>query len=304
MGKGCVIVVNIGWNRITNSWDDYFEEILKKSAHNKIIRGFQTNSDGMISLSNSNLEIRKQGFICNDKVLFPNPILRRHGTSNFVEINNIFKKQLDKGNDVEVRLDPFIVIKKSEYLEIIERDFFYGPNFSKDLLEKVKNFNTTMHYTNYDDSEDGKVRIQSMTYPIKYTIFRPSWIDKDLNQIQYYIEELLLPDKTQLNGREVSTNYYGKKYCAQKFVHFVYDRNEKCFEHIDGAIRIFKTEKYSDFFNEFQLSGCKDYNPHIPGLERYKLFKIKGKLTKTDVMEVLRDYFMYNPHIKEYFDKD
>jgi hypothetical protein len=131
-------MVNIDWNRVTNPWDDYFEEILKKNVHNKKIRGIQTNNDGMISLKNSSLEIRKHGFICKDKVLFPNPILRRHGTSNFVEINNIFKKQLDKGNDVEVRLDPFIVGKKSEYLEIIERDFFMDLIFLMIYLKKMK----------------------------------------------------------------------------------------------------------------------------------------------------------------------
>lgn len=287
-----------------NSWDDYFEEIIKKISHNKIVQGIKTDDDGMISLSNSSLQIRKYGFVHDEKVIFPTPMLRRFGTGNFIEINNIFRKQLDKGNEVEVRLDPFISERKAENLETIEHDYFYGPNFSNNLLEKDGSLNTTIHYTNYADRDNREVIFQSNVYPIKYTIFRPSWIDRDLNQIQYYIEELMLPDKTQLNGKEIYTHYHGKKYCAQKFVHFVYDRNEKCFEHIDGAIRIFGIEEYRNFFDDFELSGCKDYNQHIPGLERYKLFKIKGKLTKIDVMDVLRDYFLYNPHVKEYFDKD
>jgi hypothetical protein len=297
-------MVNINWNRVTNSFDDYFEEMLRKCSQNTIVQGIKTNTEGMINLSSKYLEIRKHGFIYNDEVIFPNPILRRHGTSNFVEINNIFKKQLDKGNLVEVRLDPFLSSSKENYLELMEHDFFYGPKFSNDLLEKSKNFKTTFHFTNYADVDNKSVLRQAITYPIKYTIFRPSWIDKSLNQIQYYIEELLLPDKTQFNGNKISTNYYGEKYCAQKFVHFVYDRNEKCFEHIDGAVRIFKTEEYEKFFNNFESSGYKDYDQHIPGIDRYKLFKIKGNLTKSDVIEVLRDYFMYNPHIEEYFDKE
>lgn len=137
-----------------------------------------------------------------------------------------------------------------------------------------------------------------LTYPVKYTIFRPSWLDKKLNIIQFYIEELLLPD-SQYHGFG-SEPYTGEEFVAQKFVHFAFDRNENSFAHIDGAIRIFRKNEYEELFSTVQKG--KIYNQHIPGVKRYKLFKVEGKLTLDDISLILSDYLMYNPLIKEYFE--
>ncbi|WP_273716016.1 hypothetical protein [Leuconostoc mesenteroides] len=281
---------NNKWNEVSKPFDEYVYELI--SHKNKNSFHVNENDDGMIEISDS-FELKKHAIVFNDELIFPHALLRRNGRDNFVNINSLLSRFVNNDYKVTIRLDPFKKSLKSEYQEIIEMSTWYGPDFSNSILTTAQKFTPSIKFTNVESDE-----ITMLTYPVKYTIFRPSWLDKKLNIIQFYIEELLLPD-SQYHGFG-SEPYTGEEFVAQKFVHFAFDRNENSFAHIDGAIRIFRKNEYEELFSTVQKG--KIYNQHIPGVKRYKLFKVEGKLTLDDISLILSDYLMYNPLIKEYFE--
>lgn len=118
-----------------------------------------------------------------------------------------------------------------------------------------------------------------MTYPVMHTISRQSWLDIDEQIVQYYIEELIVLKEEYRYKSEFSPPFSGEKYKVQKFIHFTFDRKNNYFEHIDGSFRVFEKEKYLKFFSNLDRTG-EVYPQHIDGIERYKLFEVKGELRK------------------------
>ena len=214
---------------LNHTFDEYIEELEQKSK-------LTAKTDGMIIIDDS-YKLYKQTIIKNNKIIFPHPFLRKNGCGNFDTIIHDLNKLFTEGNKVKIRLDPFEnrdISELSSIEDILEHDFWYGPKFSNNIFDSNQEFSPTLHTTNDDDIK------QFMDYPVKYTIFRPSCLDKDKNIVQYYIEELLLPKDEEKNSL-YNVPYCSDKYVAQKFVHFTYDRNNKFFEHIDGSVRIFKS---------------------------------------------------------------
>ena len=60
----------------------------------------------------------------------------------------------------------------------------------------------------------------------------------------------------------------GERFCIEKFGHVVYDQNEDCFTHLDGAVRVFPVEEYIDHLDAVE-SG-RDVDEKIG--TRHKLF--------------------------------
>ncbi|WP_430605771.1 hypothetical protein [Enterococcus sp. DIV1368d] len=285
------------WNMVMNSLDDYVEQIISKTHRIENEFSLSVNDDGMIRLTNDQ-DIRGHGIIVGESLIFPHAFLRRYGNSNFVDINLLLSKFVNSGKEVFVRLDPFKQGEKSEYQEIIERDIYYGPKFSEKILMCENNFKASLHYTEFDDPDNN---VQLLTYPVKYTIFRPSWLDVEKQVVQYYVEELVVPMEKYKYQSERFPPFSGNKYVAQKFAHFTFDRENNYFEHIDGSVRIFKREEYFEVFSKLESTG-KIYPQHIEGIDRYKLFKVKGELKREEISLILKEFLMYNPHIKEYFE--
>lgn len=125
------------WNMVVNSLDEYAEQILSKNHEIENRFNLNVNDDGMIRLS-GNQDIRKHALVIGDSLIFPHAFLRRYGNSNFVDINCLFSKFVNSGKEVFVKLDPFKQEEKSEYQEILERDIYYGPKFSEDVLTSKK----------------------------------------------------------------------------------------------------------------------------------------------------------------------
>lgn len=279
--------------RIEKNFDEYIEQLETGNGDSRLNFDYPINKDGMYSLVNT-FEIREQALVLKNDLIFPHPLLRKKGNGNFDDILTTFKDHvINRRNSVNIRLDPFLIKSISEYNDVLEHDSWFGPQFSNDILDNEQKFSQTIHTT----IDDGK---QFMDYPVKYTIFRPLWLDKDNNIVQYYIEELLLPKDEEKNFSLCSVPYCSDRYVAQKFIHFTYDRNNKFFEHIDGSVRIFKSEHYKKIYNDVQSGNI--YNQHIDGVERYKLFKVEGKLSFNDISILLKSFLRNNPHVIEYFD--
>ncbi|EFS6814273.1 hypothetical protein JR617_000293 [Listeria monocytogenes] len=291
------MIISPQWNTVVNSLDEYAEQIFSKTYEIENRFNLNVNDDGMIRIS-ENQDIRKHALVIGESLIFPHAFLRRYGNSNFVDINCLFSKFVNSGKEVFVKLDPFKQEEKSEYQEIIERDNYYGPKFSEEVLTSKTNFVPSLHYTDLE-AQDNILKL--ITYPVKYTIFRPSWLDVEKQIVQYYVEELIVPMENYKYQKESFPPYSGNKYVAQKFVHFTFDRKNNYFEHIDGSVRIFKRNEYFEVFSGLESTG-KIYPQHIEGIDRYKLFKVKGELKREEISLLLKEFLMYNPHIKEYFE--
>ena len=275
------------------SLDEYLEELEQEKPERVDVKLQLDDKDRLHILDNS-CRIERQAIVINNELFFPHYLLRRSDSKNFDDFLLNLGDFLNRGSQVKLRFDPFEKRDMSDLDDILEHDRWFGPEFSNGILKNKQDLSLTIHTT-----EDEK---QFMDYPVKYTIFRPSWLDKDKNIIQYYIEELLLPKDEEKDFPLCRVPYCSNKFVAQKFVHFTYDRNNNCFEHIDGSVRVFKMEQFKKIYNEVQ-SG-KVYNQHIDGVERYKLFKVKGNLSFEDVSQLLKSFLRGNPHISEYFDSD
>ena len=281
---------------LTKGFDEYVNQIVgRQNSNNLPDSNFK---DGLFELDKNKYQLYNQCIVFENEIFFPHAFLRRNGRGNFLGIIQELNYQIKRGNVVQIRLDPFEkrqIEKLDEINAILEHDSWFGPKFSNDILDKNDNFSVTLHCTNKDDSAVKR-------YPVKYTIFRPSWLDKNKNIIQYYIEELLLTKSDKKFHLDNPIPYCSENYVVQKFVHFTYDRNEKIFEHIDASVRIFEFEEYQKIFA--QIESGKVYDKHIPGVERYKLFKIQGRLELKDMANILKLYLYGNQHISEYFDSE
>lgn len=288
---------NETWNVVSKSFDDYIENIVDPNFQIETDFNLSVNDDGMIPVTNS-LDLKKHAIVLGNSLVFPHSFLRRHGHDNFADINVFLKQLSEKGNDVLIRLDPFKIANKNNYQELLEKEHLYGPKFSNELLKRDKNPSSSVFWSNLEEKAEVEQYLQLINYPVKYTIFRPSWLDEKNHIIQYYIEELMLPYNYE---SKKFPPYSSSKYVAQKFVHFTFDRVNDYFEHIDGAVRVFDRNGYENLYNNFENS-FSIYPQHIDGVKRYKLFKVKGKLSLKDTSNILKEYLMYNPHINEYFD--
>lgn len=284
--------------------DNYCEKLI--NSKNDLETRYKLNicNNGMVDILNSNsqLENHFDGFKLNNSVFFPHSFIT-YGVSH-INLSNILSPFYDRDIRIQIKIDPILMLNINDYIPRINKSYFFGEPFSSDVF-KNRNFNQTVHYEPCDKINDN--------YPLLYTIFKPSIMDRKQNMGQYYIEEIIVPpNNNDVNFENIQEfPLFGNKYFAQKFIHFTYDIDNGFFEHIDGSVRIFKINEYLDLFNKIKKDRGRTYsNPHIDGVERYKLFKITSnvnssnnndKLNHTDIKLII-DYFLsQNNHINEYF---
>ncbi len=250
------------------------------------------HNNGLISLSLARIDLLPQGLILDDsKLLFLHPFLRRCFSGNFAGIHVPLQNALNKGHEVEVRIDPTRVSDKKWYQEIIELDHWYGPKFNQDLLNDRFLAERTLHHNPQDD----------LTYPIKYTIFRTKMMDKRAGLRSISIEEYCLSEVNYYGStqRKLAPGI-GNEYAIQRYAHLVYDQNIGKFEHFDAAVRVFSREDYDEIYQLIDNNGDVDERVGI----RYKLFKVSGEIDLDLVEQAMYMWFRYNPLIPEYFSGD
>ena len=248
------------------------------------------NKDGLIDLSNPRITIKNHALQIDKNIcLYLHQFMRRKFGGNFAGIPPLLRTALNKGYKVCGRIDPLRVSSMEDYSEIVECDHWHGARFDAAILNsKDKGEFWTVHGS---DETKKEVQALGLAYPVSQTHFRTSMMDDNLRQ--FSIEEYV-PRETSYGVR--SSNF-GKKYHIQKFAHFVYDQERKIVEHIDCAVRIFTVDEYVHIFDKV-LCG-KDPGRQIG--RRRKLFKISGEIDLDFTKSLLYEYFMYNPHIMEYF---
>ncbi len=248
--------------------------------------GIPVDDEGLVTLD-KDMELRDHALILpsRETMIYPHQFLRRFYHANFVNMPNKLENLRKEGKAVKIRIDPMRVTHPKYYSEIIEEDYWYGLKFAASLLQsKDKKPVRTLHRT---DSERGS------NYPVNFTLFRSDMLSD--TERQFMIEEYVPLTNPKYPTSRI--HGVGKEYCIQKFAHFVYDQAQQTISHIDGAVRTFAIKDYAEVLDI--VTGGSDPGKRVGS--RHKLFKVEGSISIEQVQSLLYEYFMYNPHISEYF---
>lgn len=178
-----------------------------------------------------------------------------------------------KNEKIKVRLslDRDMIGLAQTYHDTIELEYWRGPKFNDDISQ-IK-LGVSVH---------GNSEFQKQYYGISQTEF---WWKNENGQQTLEAEEL---KEHPSNG--VDDDSYGCRY-----VHSIYNEGAKAFEHFDGAIRMYDTEK-------MLMRIEKDIKSAGKNSIYTKLFRIDGELSIPDWKTLVCHYFQANPLIHEYFD--
>ncbi|GAB5539382.1 MAG: hypothetical protein Salg2KO_14850 [Salibacteraceae bacterium] len=193
-----------------------------------------------------------------------------HNNLNYFFIDKLISKHNDENITVRIALDRNIIGYAKTYQDSIELEYWRGPKFNDDI-SGIKP-GVTVYKSN---------DFQQAYYGISSTEF---WWKNESDKQTLEAEELKEHPSLGLND-----DNYGCRY-----VHSIYDRIDNSFEHFDGAIRMYDTERMLDRLdNDIKGAGkCSDYT---------KLFRVDGKLSLADRKTLVCHYFQSNPLIHEYF---
>lgn len=264
--------------------DEYVDRMMDYDLAKSL--GLTPGDDGLILLS-PDMQLKKHGLILLSRniLIYPHQFLRRYFSCNFVNILSLLEYCRVKGLQISLLLDPIRISQPKYYRDIIEADYWHGPLFSPGLLLNKHLNERTVHFSR---------GLTDAKYDAAFTVFRTKMMDRYLRE--FMVEEYC-PLTIQYGKTPEKLPGTGNKYCIQKFAHFVYDQQKKCFTHLDGAVRVFSPDEYEVYFNT--IKGGKGVDEKIG--ERHKLFLLEGEFNEELAKDLLTEWFRYNPHIQEYF---
>lgn len=261
--------------------DEHVENLLNRSLLDEL--GIKADDDFLVDLSDPKLVLKNHGIIFDEKLLiYPHQFLRRHFSSNFVEMPSLLNRSLESGLSVYVRIDPLRKSTPEFYRNVMEFDRWHGQPFSESLLKNKHTVARTFH---------GNAETNMLNYYIKGTVFRTDLMEENIRQFK--IEEYA--DIESEGGSP--TNGVGDNFFIQRFAHICYDQNIDKFTHLDGAVRVFPKEQYKNYLKEIEAG--KDIDEKV-GV-RHKMFLVEGEFDQSLANDLVTEWFRYNSHIQEYF---
>lgn len=195
-----------------------------------------------------------------------------HNNLNYFFIDELVKQSKNEKIEVRIALDRDLIGYTKTYHDTIELEYWRGPKFNNDV-SKIK-VGVSVH---------GSDEFQKLYYGISSTEF---WWKRERRQQILEVEEL-----KEHPSKGVSSDSYGCRY-----IHSIFDETSNSFEHFDGAIRMYDTEKMIARLDKDIKSAGKNsvYT---------KLFRIDGELGIADWKTLVCHYYQGNPLIHEYFDE-
>lgn len=264
--------------------DDHVANLSNRELVDEL--GLETDRYNLTNLSDPRIIIGRHSITLDgDTTIFPHQFMRRYYSANFVGMPSMLAYAKSLELNISARIDP---IRKTEAknftLEgLMEADFWGGQPFNEKILN--------------DKHTRGKARHGSSGYFDYYyhptfTIFRTKMMDSGTTEREFSIEEYCTLEAP--NGEPAPG--WGTEFYIQKFGHLVFDQTKQCFNHVDGAVRVFKADDYWAYYNQALSSDV----PEQIG-ERHKMFLINGEFGIEFAQKILTEWFRYNPHITEYF---
>jgi hypothetical protein len=194
-----------------------------------------------------------------------------HNTLNAIFLDEFIKLKKEPNLDLYLRIDPNQLGYAPSFSEYLELEFQWGPKYS-DEIEAIK---------------EGLARhdcdaFEKAYYGFSRSEFLWEW-DKKKQKFSFQMEELM--------DEEAPTN---KDHFNCRYIHTVYDKISKGFEHFDGAIRTYDTFEMIERLE-------KDFKSYGKQSAYTKLFKVNGELPLSTWKLLVTLFLRGNPIIYEYF---
>ncbi len=196
--------------------------------------------------------------------------LSAYNSINHFLIDELIKQSSNSKINIRLALDRNMIGLAKTYHDTVELEFWRGPKFNDDI-SKIKPGVTVY----------GSNDMQRSHYGISQTEFW--WKNDDSEQI-LEVEELRDRQSMGIEGDK-----YGCRY-----VHSIFDRAKNSFEHFDGAIRMYDTDK-------MLMRIERDIKSAGKNSEYTKLFRVDGQLAISDWKTLTCHFYQSNPLIHEYF---
>lgn len=239
------------------------------------------DKEGLFIVSDPKIILSKGILINEDILVLFHAFLRR----GFSEPNAYNKRVIEKLREIKLRnqnirlsflINPFTISFKSEFKELIECDYAWGPKIPRDLS------NLREGVTKYISSEKDKAMDNLLA-----TEFW--WRKQERYIMELEIEELR--DKLMYLLRD------NHPYFPLRYAHLQYDKKVDKIIHLDCAIRIYPAEKYNGRLNKNDISKATKKDS-----VRIKLFKLDGIMEAKDAFDVISLFFMNNSDVRDYLE--
>jgi hypothetical protein len=269
--------------------------------------GIVANYPNIVLLLNDNIKPDKEGLIASEVLLtnfgrrftagyhyadnyiiMAHPYFRRshHPENNFTpDFVQMFWRYNDSSNQRSIAIDLDRVQINMNGPEMMERDTWYGPKFSRSIAD---NEDKTIKLIPPPALDLGYVRLlfgNTHSLDIK-------WTSKDGIKI-FQAEEF-----KQEDSRIIKDN---SEYYPVKYLHAEFDISKGSFRHFDGAIHFYTEEEY--YQRRFQDLNYNNKNDVKQKTLSQKLFKINGAIPVDKWVELVGHYLFGNPLIFEYFER-
>jgi len=195
-----------------------------------------------------------------------------HNNLHYFVIDELVKQSANEKIKVRIALDRDLIGFAKTYFDTIELEYWRGPKFNNDVT-KIK-----LGVTVYGSDE-----FQKLYYGISQTEF---WWKHENEKQTLEVEEL-----KEHPSQGINHDSYGCRY-----VHSIFDETTNSFEHFDGAIRMYNTDKMLMRIEKDIKGAGKDS-------DYTKLFRVDGQLAIEDWKTLVCHYYQANPLIHQYFNE-
>lgn len=199
--------------------------------------------------------------------------LSRFNNYNLYFINNLMDLKENSELNIKIAIDTSLLGYAPSFKRTFEFEYWYGPKFDNDILS-IPSGVTAHQITD---------KFQLSLYGISSTEF---WWKKNTEEQKHELEIEELKDKPSFG---ISEDSYGCRY-----VHSIFNYENGSFEHFDGAIRMYDTDKICSRMEKPINKSGKD-------TEYKKIFRIDGNLPISKWKSLVSYYFYGNPLVREYF---
>lgn len=213
-------------------------------------------------------------------ILF-HPFLRQHFRGRFNE-QLLFAllqdlRVADDASTIRIALDLQRYLPVEQFNPIRERDFWYGPRFSREDLDDPRAVGRAVHIRTRPSFFD-------LICPLDRTEFY-SRLEKDERTKSIEIEEVKPVSATD------------DALILNRYLHAERDTRAQMFRHCDGAVKVYRTSEYQ-----------ARYDSEIPreprARRKVKLFRVDGTITTERWLTLTGHFFDDNEHVLEHFDPE
>jgi len=262
------------------SFKEVINENIQSSAVLKIYPELSDffDKDGLLNISHDFI-LHDGGIEYKKHMLHYHQLLRRGYTSNpnfdfttrFLE----YYQKTKSNSNFRIAIDHRRIMPKEFYSRIIEFDTWFGPTFDKDKLDDPHAIGLTLVKRN-------KNSLFELTNSLDRTEFFWSYRGGIKN---FEIEEI------SDNG------YHFEHYYFNKYIHSERDIKSKITRHVDGAVKVYLDNVYSNRKNSQMPNEFKCH-------KKIKLWRIDGDINLDSWIELISFFYKGNEMIIEYFNPE